>query len=128
MHLRDLFRAKKPVVSFEIFPPKPGTPVEGIYATLEAIRDLNPDFVSVTYGAGGSTKNLTREIASTVKNRFGLEVMAHFTGLSHSPAEVDDMAEDLMEEGICNVLAMRGDPPPGRGDAPEPRLPPRGRT
>ena len=123
MHLRDLFRAKKPVVSFEIFPPKPGTPVEGIYATLEAIRDLNPDFVSVTYGAGGSTKNLTREIASTVKNRFGLEVMAHFTGLSHSPAEVDDMAEDLMEEGICNVLAMRGDPPQDGVMPPNPAFP-----
>jgi methylenetetrahydrofolate reductase (NADPH) len=111
MFIRDLFRRGRPVVSFEIFPPRREVPLEEVYRTLGAIRDLKPDFVSVTYGAGGSTRDSTLEIASAVKNRFGLEVMAHCTGLCHGPVEVDEMVEDLMYEGVYNILAMRGDPP-----------------
>lgn len=111
MFIKDLFGRGRPVVSFEIFPPRGDVPLDEVYRTLGAIRDLMPDFVSVTYGAGGSTKDSTLEIASTVKNRFGLEVMAHCTGLCHGPVEVDEMVEDLMYEGVFNLLAMRGDPP-----------------
>ncbi|MCX7828173.1 MAG: methylenetetrahydrofolate reductase [Thermanaerothrix sp.] len=110
MFIKELF-GRRPVVSFEIFPPRREVPLEEVYRTLGAIRDLGPDFVSVTYGAGGSTRDSTLEIASTVKNRFGLEVMAHCTGLCHGPVEVDEMVEDLMYEGVYNLLAMRGDPP-----------------
>ena len=114
MFIRELFGRERPVISFEIFPPRGGVPVEEVYRTLGAIRDLAPDFVSVTYGAGGSTRDATLEIASTVKNRFGLEVMAHCTGLCHTPPEVHEMVEDLMYEGVHNLLAMRGDPPRDR--------------
>lgn len=117
MHLRDLFRAKKPVVSFEIFSPQAGHPGGGDLRHPGGHPGPEPDFVSVTYGAGGSTKNLTREIASTVKNRFGLEVMAHFTGLSHPPAEVDDMAGGPDGGGDLQRPGHEGGSPPGRGDA-----------
>lgn len=123
MFVKDMFRRGRPVVSFEIFPPRGGVPVEEVYRTLGAIRDLKPDFVSVTYGAGGSTRDSTLEIASVVKNRFGLEVMAHCTGLCHGPVEVDEMVEDLMYEGVYNLLAMRGDPPRDGGVPRDPAFP-----
>jgi methylenetetrahydrofolate reductase (NADPH) len=118
MFVRELFRKERPVVSFEIFPPKPGAPVEGIYRTVEAVADLKPDFISITYGAGGSTRDLTFEIASKIKARFGIETVAHLTGLCHTPQEIDDIVDDLLAADVRNVLAMRGDPPEG-GKAPE---------
>jgi methylenetetrahydrofolate reductase (NADPH) len=118
MFVKEFYRAGRPVVSFEIFPPKPGAPLEGIYRTVEAIRDLEPDFISITYGAGGSTRDLTFEIASRIKGLYGIETMAHLTGLCHTREEIDDIVDDLLSADVRNVLAMRGDPPIG-GPAPE---------
>lgn len=116
MKIIDLFRNKKPVISFEIFPPKMDTPLESIYSTLEQFKELNPDFISVTYGAGGSAKDRTIEIASKVKKDYGIEALAHFTCVGHTKEEIDSMLEKLKECGLENILALRGDPPANQPD------------
>ena len=79
MKIKDLFSEGRPVVSFEIFPPKRDLPIDGIYATIEELKSLQPDFISVTYGAGGSTKERTVEIASSIRNVYGIRAQAHLT-------------------------------------------------
>ena len=81
MLIRNIFNQKKPVISFEIFPPKKDSNIDVIYRTLEALKDLRPDFISVTYGAGGSTRDKTAEIASIVNNKYNIEALAHLTCL-----------------------------------------------
>ncbi|HKK96270.1 MAG TPA: methylenetetrahydrofolate reductase [NAD(P)H] [Anaerovoracaceae bacterium] len=111
MLIKDIYKSKKPVVSFEIFPPKKDYPVESIYNTIKSLSDLNPDFISVTYGAGGSSKDRTVEIASTIKNKYGIESLAHLTCVSSTKNEIDEVLKDLKEKNIENILAMRGDMP-----------------
>ncbi len=110
MILRDRFYGEYPLVSFEIFPPKPEYPLSQLLPKIKALRDLNPDFISVTYGAGGSSRKRTVEIASLVQNRFNLPALAHLTCLGSSPREIKGILEELEQEGIRNILAMRGDP------------------
>ncbi len=112
MLIRDLLRAKHPVVSFEIFPPKPETPLETVYRAIDGLKGLAPDFISVTYGAAGSSRDRTVEIASAVHNRWGFTALAHLTCMGSTPPEVEKVLEDLEQEGITNVLALRGDPRP----------------
>lgn len=116
MKIIDMFKTKKPVLSFEIFPPKVDTPLETIYGTLEQFKELNPDFISVTYGAGGSAKDRTIEIAEKIETGDGIEAMAHFTCVGHSAGEIDTMLGTLKEKGLQNVLALRGDPPSNQPD------------
>lgn len=111
MMIKDLFKEKKPVISFEIFPPKKNYPIESIYETIASLRDLNPDFISVTYGAGGSSKNRTVDIASTIKNKFDVEALAHLTCVSSTKSEIDHILKELRDNNIENILAMRGDIP-----------------
>ena len=79
MKISEMFRKKIPVLSFEIFPPRPDTPLDTIFDHLEQFETLRPDFMSVTYGAGGSRKGRTLEIAARIKDIHGIESMAHFT-------------------------------------------------
>ena len=116
MYIKSLYREKKPVLSFEIFPPKPEYPLDTVFQTIEEIRDLNPDFISVTYGAGGSNRSRTIEIASRIKKTYGIETVAHLTCVGHSPAELDQIVNEMKREGIENILALRGDPPRDRPD------------
>ena len=116
MKIVDLFNRKKPVVSFEIFPPKADTPLESIFESLEQFKAMQPDFISVTYGAGGSAKDRTIEIASKVKNEYGIEVMSHFTCVGHDREDIDKLLQSLNENGIENILALRGDPPKDQPD------------
>ena len=120
MNIRELFDKKNLVFSFEIFPPKVTSSVETIYNTLEELKDLTPDFISVTYGAGGSlTKNRTCELSSLVKSKYGIESVAHLTCISSTKNEIDFILKDLKKSGIENILALRGDIPIGdisRGD------------
>lgn len=112
MNINNLFNKKKVVFSFEIFPPKQESKIDTVYNTLEELKGLSPDFISVTYGAGGSlSKNMTCEISSIVKNKYGIEPLAHLTCINSTKDEVDKILNDLKKEGIENVLALRGDIP-----------------
>ena len=106
-----MFAKKRPLVSFEIFPPKKDYPISTIYETIEALKDLKPDFISVTYGAGGSSKNNTIEIASVIKNNYNIEALAHLTCIGASKVEIQDTIESLKNKNIQNILALRGDFP-----------------
>jgi methylenetetrahydrofolate reductase (NADPH) len=109
-----LASGERPAFSFEFFPPRTPDGEANLYRALEALRPLAPDFVSVTYGAGGSTRGKTLEIVSRIRDEIGLEAMAHFTCVG---ATVDDLRSTLDEMsglGFENVLALRGDPPPGQ--------------
>lgn len=116
MKIKDMFKAKRPLLAFEIFPPKADVPIETIYDSLEKFEALKPDYISVTYGAGGSQKGRTLEIASRLKNKHHIECMAHFTCVGHSKEEIDNMLELMHESGLENILALRGDPPANQPD------------
>lgn len=110
MKINTLFENKgKAVISYEVFPPKKDSPIEKIYSTLEALCAQHPDYISITYGAGGSQSKRTVEMASAIKNRYGVEPLAHLTALYHSKAEVLEYIDELKKCGIQNVLALRGD-------------------
>ena len=110
MRIPELFKAKKPVISFEIFPPKRETGLEKIYETVGKLSVCNPDFISVTYGAAGSlVNNYTCEIASRIKHDYGIEPLAHLTCVNSSMSDVDEMIRRFAEADIENVLALRGD-------------------
>jgi methylenetetrahydrofolate reductase (NADPH) len=111
MKLSQLFRNKKQVLSFEIFPPKPEVPLENLSDSIPGFKALSPDYISVTYGAGGSSRGRTVEIASRLKNTYGIEAMAHLTCVGHSVEQIDQVLESLKHENIENILALRGDPP-----------------
>jgi methylenetetrahydrofolate reductase (NADPH) len=111
MKIRDMFKEKKPTISFEVFPPKSNFPIETIYDTIESLKDLNPDFISVTYGAGGTSANYTAEIASKIKNDYNIESIAHLTCISSSQKTIMKTLQTLHENNIENVLALRGDVP-----------------
>lgn len=112
MRIKDIFDKKRFVFSFEIFPPKATSSVNTIYKTLEALSDLRPDFISVTYGAGGgSNQNKTKELSSLVKNKYGIESVAHLTCIRSTKEEIREILNELKSEGIENILALRGDIP-----------------
>lgn len=110
MKIADLFK-EKTVFSFEVFPPKKESGVETIYKTLEELRNLNPDFISVTYGAGGSgvANATTIDLCSKIKNEYNMETIAHLSCLYNTKESVDKILEELKAEGIENILALRGD-------------------
>ena len=116
MRIIDLFKTKKPVIAFELFPPKPDIPLDTIYERLDQFEALGPDYISVTYGAGGSQKGRTLEIASRIKNVHHIESMAHFTCIGHSKEDIDNMLASMHEIGLENILALRGDPPANQPD------------
>src|SRR5262245_54728099 len=113
MKIRDLFAHGAPLFSFEFFPPKTPEGVEKLYRTVRELESLNPAFVSVTYGAGGGTRALTLEIVRRIKHHIGIESAAHLTCVGHSRAEVHTLLREIVDSGIENVVALRGDPPPG---------------
>ena len=105
---------KKRSLSFEIFPPKKDQELSNIDATLEVLSELNPDFISVTFGAGGSSNcNRTIELAKKIKYEYKIEPVVHLTCLHYDRSEIDEFAHVLKGEGIENILALRGDLPDG---------------
>ncbi len=109
MRISDIFKTKTPV-SFEIFPPKGDLSVETLRDTLSSLKELNPDFISVTYSAGGTgNSEKTVELASVVKNEFGIESMAHLTCINSDKNGVGQVVSKIKEQGIENILALRGD-------------------
>ncbi len=112
MQIKDFYNKGKTVMSFEIFPPKMGSgTIESITDKLAGFSKLSPDFISVTYGAGGTTTGKTCDMAVRVKNDFGIESLAHVTCLSSTKEVVIDTLDRLKENGINNILALRGDFP-----------------
>ena len=109
--ISDLYKQKKPVLSLEVFPPKPDAPIETVYDTIDALKILKPDFISVTYGAGGSNQTRTVEIASRIKNYYGLDVLSHLTSVNSSIEDIDTVLKSLKTNNIKNIMALRGDPP-----------------
>ena len=108
-----LATAEEPVFSFEFFPPKTDDGERNLRASLEALRPLEPDFVSVTYGAGGSTRDRTLEVTRWLKRDLGIEAMAHLSCVGCTREELVAILDEIGAAGIENVLALRGDPPRG---------------
>lgn len=113
MKISSMFGRGGPVVSFEFFPPKTAEGVETLYRTVEELRPCRPSFVSVTYGAGGSTRDRTIELVSRIQRELGMVTMAHLTCVGSSRTEIGEVLQRLADSGIVNVLALRGDPPKG---------------
>ena len=105
--------ASQPTLSFEFFPPKTEEGWSDLRTTLLASDALDLDFVSVTYGAGGSTREKTVDLCSEIRRDHGLDVMAHLTCVGHSKDEIDGVLDQLKDAGVRTVLALRGDPPKG---------------
>ncbi len=113
MRIDEILNAETPVFSFEFFPPKTDAGEQNLYAALRDLKSLEPSFVSVTYGAGGSTREKTIEIVKRIRDEFGLEAMAHFTCVGATVPELRETLDEMRAAGIDNVLALRGDPPEG---------------
>ena len=113
MKIVSLFGRGSPVVSFEFFPPKTTEGVEQLYRTVEELRPCRPSFVSVTYGAGGSTRDRTIELVARIQRELGILTMAHLTCVGSTRNEIGDVLGRLHSSGVRNILALRGDPPKG---------------
>ncbi len=110
MKIADIFKENKTVFSLEIFPPKKAASVDVIYETLDGLKGISPDFISVTYGAGGNRADMkTCEICSIIKNKYNITPMSHLTCVNSSKDDIDYIAQKLAENGIENILALRGD-------------------
>ncbi len=114
MQIKDLLARGRPTFSFEFFPPKTEEAARQLEQTIAQLRELKPTFVSVTYGAGGSTRERTIEIVSRVKQEHGIEAMAHLTCVGSTRDDLAAVLEKIDDAGIENVLALRGDPPRGQ--------------
>ncbi len=113
--ITDIFEEKKRTFSFEVFPPKTAKGMDNLYRTIEVLAEFGPDFVSVTYGAGGSTSKDTMDIISEVQRRFGLTCMHHLALVNQTREELVGTIGRMKTNGIRNILALRGDPPPEMG-------------
>ena len=115
MKIRDLLKDKR-TISCEFFPPREADGIPNVLRAIDRVKAYQPDFVSVTYGAGGSTRAFTEEITMHIKRETGLEVMAHLTCVAQTREDIHGVLERLDENGIENVIALRGDPPQGQTD------------
>ena len=104
----------KPTISFEFFPPKNEAGFQQLYKAIDELHPLHPSYVSVTYGAGGSTRSKTVELVEKIQNELKIRAMAHLTCVGHTADELSGILDDLWKAGIVNVLALRGDPPQGQ--------------
>lgn len=114
MRIIDKLRSESPCFSFEFFPPKDEAGVESLFSTLADLEPYRPAYVSVTYGAGGSTRNVTVDLVRRIRDEIGLEAMAHLTCVGSSGEDLREVLVALQNAGIENVLPLRGDPPKGQ--------------
>ncbi|GIW47328.1 MAG: methylenetetrahydrofolate reductase [Deltaproteobacteria bacterium] len=114
MRFPDFFKcAKRPIISFEIFPPKTEKALENLLQVIPELIELSPDYITVTYGAMGSTREKTLEIASLIKQHYNMETACHLTCVGASQREIDNILIRIYKAGIQNIVALRGDPPRG---------------
>ncbi len=111
MYINDIFKNKRSVYSFEVFPPKKATGFEAVKETVTTLSSMPIDYMSVTYGAGGSTSKSTPDVANYIQNDCDLTALAHLTCISSSKREIKSILDDLKNKGIMNILALRGDLP-----------------
>src|SRR3954464_15271881 len=114
MRIDRLFKLGLPTLSFEFFPPKTEAGFTALYQTIDELHPLKPSYVSVTYGAGGSTRQKTVDLVERIQREIGIRSMAHLTCVGHTADEIGKILDDLWNGGIRNVLALRGDPPAGQ--------------
>ncbi len=114
MLIRERLAHKRPVFSFEFFPPKTKKGMRVLWKNLEQLAPLEPDYVSVTYGAGGSTRTRTVELVGRIKRELGIEVMAHLTCVGATSDEIARVLDELAAQDVENIMALRGDPPKGQ--------------
>lgn len=114
MRISDAHGQGRPVFSFEFFPPKDDAAVEKLMLTVADLEEAHdPDFVSVTYGAGGTTRGRTRELVTRIQRELGITAMAHLTCVGHTRDEIAQIVDRWVEAGVENILGLRGDPPKG---------------
>ena len=109
--IKDLFENGRPTLSFEVYPPKKDDDFDSVFDTLRTLNNLHPDFISVTYGAGGSKSKRTTEIASFLQNDLGVEALAHLTCVGNKKEDILSVLESFQKNNITQVLALRGDRP-----------------
>ncbi len=114
MRIDQILGQGKPAISFEFFPPKTEAGFTQLFQTVEELKPLRPSYVSVTYGAGGSTRQKTVELVERIQNEAKMRAMAHLTCVGHTAEEIGSVLDDLWKCGIRNVLALRGDPQAGQ--------------
>jgi methylenetetrahydrofolate reductase (NADPH) len=114
MHIRDIFRDHSPTCSFEFFPPKTEKGAEALFRTIQALEPLQPSFVSVTYGAGGSTRELTHDLVLRIRETTRIVTVPHLACVCHSEAEIGQILERYAAAGVSNILALGGDAPRDR--------------
>jgi methylenetetrahydrofolate reductase (NADPH) len=114
--LSELFAQRRPLRSLEFFPPKDDAGVAALRETALLLKKISPDFVSVTYGAGGSTRERTAQVSRMLRTEIGFTVMPHLTCVGHSRFELNDVADRLHAEGYRNIMTLRGDPPKGQAE------------
>jgi methylenetetrahydrofolate reductase (NADPH) len=114
MRIASLFQSGRPLFSIELYPPKTPEGVDKLKQRLGEIAAHRPDYISVTYGAGGGTRATTREVCAYIKQELAVEAMAHLTCVAHSRGEIAELLAALQREGIENIMALRGDPPVGQ--------------
>lgn len=113
MHIRDFLRQQQPCFSFEFFPPRTREGAEQLYKTMVDLVLLRPSYVSVTYGAGGSTRELTHGLIIRIREHTGLTVVSHMTCVGSTKADIGEILREYQEHGIDDIMALRGDPPKG---------------
>lgn len=111
--ISDLYAQARPLRSLEFFPPKDDAQLENLKAAAATLKRIAPDFVSVTYGAGGTTRERTAQASAILKGEFGFTVMPHLTCVGHSRAELNEVADRIHAGGFRNIMTLRGDPPKG---------------
>jgi methylenetetrahydrofolate reductase (NADPH) len=111
MHISDILSQQRPTLSFEFFPPKSAEAFEALYQTIGELESYKPSFVSVTYGAGGSTRELTHDLVVRIKKTTTLDPVPHLTCVCHSEADISSILERYAGAGVSNILALGGDPP-----------------
>src|SRR6516165_3590728 len=111
MHIQDIFQRDRTTFSFEFFPPKTDDESEKLFVTIARLQELQPSFVSVTYGAGGTTRERTHDLVVRIQRETQLTAVSHLTSVCHTRAELAAILDRYSTAGIANILALGGDPP-----------------